>query len=171
MIKPTVRFLLVVCASLPLIACGQKLDLEVKARIDGQAAPQAKVVVDGEEQGTTDGEGRFAKTITKKVGAQVEVRVSKDAPGYRIQPWMSSFVVRLPKGGEVDRYSFDADLQATRYLTLVATEKGAPVADAVVSVNGKGAGKTDAKGEFVYDYQGLPKKGVEFAVSKPGYAA
>ncbi|MGH7165825.1 MAG: PEGA domain-containing protein [Nitrospiraceae bacterium] len=171
MIKPTVRFLLVVCASLTLIACGQKLDLEVKARIDGQAAPQAKVVVDGQEQGTTDGEGRFAKTITKKVGAEVEVRVSKEAPGYRIQPWKTTFVVKLPKGGEVDSYSFGADLQATRYLTLVATEKGAPVADAVVSVNGKGAGKTDAKGEFVYDYQGLPKKGVEFAVSKPGYAA
>ena len=171
MIKPTVRFLLVLCASLTLIACGQKLDLEVKARIDGQAAPQAKVVVDGEEQGTTDGEGRFAKTLTKKVGAEVEVRVSKEAPGYRIQPWKTAFVVKLPKDGGVDRYSFDADLQATRYLTLVATERGAPVADAVVSVNGKEAGKTDAKGEYVYEYRGLPKKDVEFALSKTGYSA
>lgn len=171
MIKHPVRSVLVVCAALALVACGQKLDLEVKARMDGRAAPQARVVVDGEEQGTTDGEGRFAKTITKKVGAEVEVQVSKEAPGYRIQPWKTTFVVKSPKGGGVDRYSFDADLQATRYLTLVATERGAPVADAVVSVNGKEAGKTDDKGELVYEYKGVPKKDVEFAVSKAGYAA
>lgn len=171
MIKHTVRSVLVLCASLTLVACGQKLDLEVKARMDGQAASQARVVVDGQEQGTTDGEGRFAMTLTKKVGTEVEVRVSKEAPGYRIQPWKTTFVVKLPTGGGVDRYSFDADLQATRYVNLAATEKGAPVADAVVSVNGKEAGKTDANGVFVYEYKGLPKKDVEFAVSKAGYAA
>lgn len=171
MIKHPVRSILVVCAALALVACGQKLDLEVKARIDGEAAPQAKVVVDGQEQGTTDSEGRFAKTLTKKVGTEVEVRVSKEAPGYRIQPWKTTFVVKLPQGGGVDKYSFDADLQATRYVTLLVTEKGAPVADAVVRVDGKEAGKTDDKGEYVYDYKGVPKKNVEFAVSKPGYAA
>ncbi len=171
MIKSIVRSVLVVCAALTLVACGQKLDVEVKARMDGQAAPQARVVVDGEELGTTDAEGRFAKTIMKKVGAEIEVRVSKEAPGYRIQPWKSSFVVRLPRDGGVHRYAFEADLQATRYVTLVATEKGAPVADAVVRVNGKETGKTDTKGEYVYDYKGVPKRDVEFAVSKAGYAA
>lgn len=173
MIKHPVRSVLVTCAALTLVACGQgqNLDLEVKARIDGQAAPQARVVVDGEEQGTTDSDGRFAKTLTKKVGTEVEVRVSKEAPGYRIEPWKSTFVVKLPKGGEVDRYAFDVDLQATRYVTLVATEQGAPVAEAVVRVNGKEAGKTDPQGEFIYEYKGVPKKAAEFAVSKAGYAA
>jgi tetratricopeptide (TPR) repeat protein len=170
MIKHPVRSVLVVCAAVALAACGQKLDLEVKARIDGEATPQATVLVDGQEQGTTDSEGRFAKTLTKKVGTEVEVRVSKEAPGYRIQPWKTTFVVKLPQGGGVDKYAFDADLQATRYVTLVVTEKGAPVAEAVVRVNGREAGKTDAKGEFVYDYKGVPKRNVEFAVGKAGYA-
>jgi len=31
----------------------------------------------------------------------------------------------------MDRYAFDADLAATVFVTIVATEKGAPVADAV----------------------------------------
>src|SRR3989454_658386 len=112
-----------------------------------------------------------AKSIQRKPGAEVEVLVVKELPGYRIKPWKTSFLVKLPKDGAVDKYTFDADLQATRFVTLAATENGAPVADATVSVNDKEIGKTDAGGELVYEYKQLPKTGVTLTVSKTGYAA
>src|SRR5207249_7139527 len=116
---------------------GHRLDLEVKARMDGRPVASAKVMVDGQERGVTDGSGVFAGTLERKPGTEVEVLVAKELPSYRIKPWKTSFLVKLPKDGAVDKYSFDADLQATRFITLAATEKGAPVADATVSVNDK----------------------------------
>ncbi|MGH7323825.1 MAG: PEGA domain-containing protein [Candidatus Rokuibacteriota bacterium] len=173
MVKQTVRSGFIAFAALMLAACsgGQRLELEVKARMDGQPASQAKVMVDGQELGATDGTGIFAKTLHRKPGAEVEVVVVKEQPGYRIKPWKTVFLVKLPKDGAVDKYSFDAELPATRYITLVATEKGTPVADAAIKVNGKEVGKTDAKGEFVYEYKDQPKKGVSVTVSKAGYSA
>ncbi|HEV8641951.1 MAG TPA: hypothetical protein VGV13_12700, partial [Methylomirabilota bacterium] len=164
MVKPTVRSGFLLLAVLTLAACGQKLDLRVTARLDGQPVSQAKVTIDGQEQGGTDGTGVFAKTIQRKPGAEVEVLVVKELPGYRIKPWKTSFLVKLPKGGAVDTYAFDADLEATRYITLVATEKGTPVADATVKVNDKELGKTGATGEFVYEYKNQPKTGVTLTV-------
>ena len=124
-----------------LFACsGEKLELKVKARMDGQPAAQAKVTVDNEVQGLTGADGIFSKIIKKKPGVEVEVIVSKEMPGYRIKPWKGTFVMKLPKSGTVDTYVFDADLATTRYVTITATEKGAPVADAVVKAAGKEIG-------------------------------
>jgi tetratricopeptide (TPR) repeat protein len=171
MLKRFLNPVLLLSASLMLFACaGEKLDLEVKATMDGQPAAQAKVTVDGKEEGVTDANGLFTKVIRKKPGADVEVVVAKEQAGYRIQPWKGSFLMKLPKSGTVDKYSFEANLAAMRYVTIVATEKGTPVADAVVKAAGQEAGKTDAKGEFVYEYKELPSSGIDLAVSKPGYA-
>ncbi len=161
---------IVVAATLFFGCAGEKLELQVNARMDGQPAAQAKVAVDGKELGLTDEKGGFSMIIKKKPGADVEVVVAKEMPGYRIKPWKGSFLMKLPKSGTVDKYSFDADLPATRYITIVVAEKGAPVADAVISASGKEMGKTDAKGEFVYEYKDLPKAGADIAVSKSGYA-
>jgi tetratricopeptide (TPR) repeat protein len=170
MIKHSIRLILVLSASFLLFACaGEKLDLKVKARMDGQPAAQAKVAVDGKDLGVTDADGTFSQVIRKKPGAEVEVTVAKDMPGYRITPWKSTFVMKLPKSGVVDTYSFDADLAATHYITIVAAEKGTPVPDAVVAASGKEAGKTDAKGEFVYEYKDLPQGGVDLTLTKSGY--
>ncbi len=171
MIKPTIRSGAISLVALLLAACGgPRLDLEVKARLDGQPTPEAQVVVDGRAQGVTDSQGVFAKTLHRRPGAEVEVIVVKELPGYRIEPWKTSFLVRLPKDGTVGKYSFDADLQATRFMTLAATDKGAPVGDATVKVNDKEVGKTDARGEFVYGYKNLPKTGVTVTVRKTGYS-
>jgi tetratricopeptide (TPR) repeat protein len=171
MVKLSVRSALIILVSSMLFACaGEKLELEVKARMDGQPASQAKVTVDGEEQGVTDANGTFSKILQKKPGAEVEVAVAKEMPGYRIKPWKTTFLMKLPKSGTVEKYSFDAELPASRYVTIIATEKGAPVPDAVVKAGGTEAGKTDAKGEFVYEYQDLPKTGIDLAVSKSGYS-
>jgi tetratricopeptide (TPR) repeat protein len=55
-------------------------------------------------------------------------------------------------------------------VTIIATEKGTPVPDAMVKVGGTEAGKTDAKGEFVYEYKDLPQAQIDLAVSKSGYS-
>src|SRR6195256_403233 len=164
------RSLSILLVSALLGACGQRLDVEVKARIDGQPAAQAKVTLDREEVGVTDAQGVFAKQIRKKAGSEVEVTVSKEAPGYRVEPWKTTFLVKLPKGDQTDTHRVDADLKAMRYITLRVSEKGTPLPEAKVTVGGKEAGVTDAKGELVYLYQTQPAKGAEVNVAKTGYS-
>lgn len=149
---------------------GEKMDLEVKATMDGQAAAQAAVTVDGEPQGMTGPDGSFVKTLKKKPGAEIEVIVSKEQPGYKITPWKTTFLMKLPKKGTVDRYTFEADLAATRFVTIVASEAGAPVPDASVRAAGAEVGRTDARGEYVYEYTELPKGVSDLSVTKSGYA-
>jgi len=86
------------------------------------------------------------------------VTVIKEAPGYRIDPWKATFLVKLPKGDQIDTYRVEADLKAMRYVTLRVSEKGTPLPEAKVTVGGKEEGVTDAKGEFVYLYQTQPAK-------------
>ncbi|HEX9019790.1 MAG TPA: carboxypeptidase-like regulatory domain-containing protein, partial [Nitrospirota bacterium] len=170
--KRVVGTILIAAAASFLFACGgEKLDLRVKARMGGQPVAQARVTVDKEELGLTGADGVLSKTIKKKPGAEVEVVVSKELTGYRIKPWKNAFLMKLPKSGAVDTYSFDADLVSTRYVTLVVTEKGAPVPDAVVKAAGKEAGKTDPQGVFEYEYTDLPRAGLDLAVTKSGYSA
>jgi len=161
------RFLFIPLAAALLAACGQSIDVEVKARIDGQPVPQASVVVDREELGVTDSQGVFAKQIRKKAGSEVEVSVRKEMPGYRIEPWKTTFLVKLNQPA----YRLEADLNATRYVTLRVSDKGAPLAEAAVTAGGKPVGATDAKGELVYPYKQQPPKGTEFAVAKTGYSS
>jgi tetratricopeptide (TPR) repeat protein len=171
MMKRVVWSALIVCASALLFGCaGENLELQVTARMDGKTAAQAQVKVDGKEIGLTDANGGFSKIIKKKPGADVEVLVAKDMPGYRIKPWKGTFLMKLPKSGAMDKYAFDANLEATRYITVVVAEKGAPVPEAVINASGKDVGKTDAKGEFVYEYKDLPKTGADIMVTKSGYA-
>jgi hypothetical protein len=171
MMKRTILFCLIVFTATLLFGCaGEKLELQITARMDGQLAAQARVAVDGKEEGFTDANGVFSKIIKKKPGADVEIVVSREMPGYRVKPWKGTFLMKLPREGMVDKYAFDADLQAMRYVTVVVTEKGAPVPDAAVAAAGKEMGKTDAKGEFVYEYKDQPKAGTDITVSKSGYA-
>jgi tetratricopeptide (TPR) repeat protein len=171
MMKHALRIILVMFALSSLFSCsGENLELKVKARLDGQPAAEAKVTVDKEEQGLTGADGVFSKIIKRKPGVEVEVIVSKEMPGYRIQPWKGTFVVKLPKSGTVDVYAFDAELAATRYVTISATDRSGPVADAIVMVAGKEVGKTDGQGVFVYEYKALPKSGADLTVTKSGYA-
>jgi hypothetical protein len=171
MMKHALRTVLVMFALFSLFSCsGENLELKVKARLDGQPAAEAKVTVDKEEQGLTGADGVFSKIIKRKPGVEVEVVVSKEMPGYRIQPWKGTFVVKLPKSGTVDVYALEAELAATRYVTISATDRSGPVADAVVKVAGKEVGKTDAQGVFVYEYKTLPRSRADLTVTKSGYA-
>src|SRR2546427_11149662 len=80
-------------------------------------------------------------------------------------------MIRRPPRSTLFPYTTLFRSQATRFVTLAATEKGAPVVDATVSVNDKEIGKTDAGGELVYEYKTLPKTGVTLPVRQSGYAA
>jgi tetratricopeptide (TPR) repeat protein len=171
MLVSKLRVVPVLLAAFLVGACGERLDIEVKVRLDGQPAAQAKVVVDREELGVTDAQGVLAKGIRRKAGTELDVTVSKEAPGYRIEPWKKTFLVKLPKDGQANKYRFEADLKAMRYVTLRVNDKGAPLAGAKVTVGGKEAGVTDDKGEFVYLYRQQPAKGAEFGVAKSGYGA
>jgi tetratricopeptide (TPR) repeat protein len=171
MLVSSLRLVPVLLATLLLGACGERLDIEVNARLDGQPAAQAKVIVDREELGLTDGQGVLATQIRRKAGTELEVTVSKEASGYRIEPWKSSFLAKLPKDGQANKYRFEVDLKAMRYVTLRVNEKGAPLAGAKVTVGGKEAGVTDDKGELVYLYSRPSAKGAEFGVAKSGYGA
>src|SRR5436309_14810197 len=106
------RFLPILLATALLGACGERLDIEVKASIDGQPAAQAKVTVDREELGVTDSQGVFAKRLRKKAGTEVEVVVRKERPGYRTDPWKTAFPVKLPMADEIVAYRVGADLKA-----------------------------------------------------------
>ncbi len=172
MLKRAISTVLVMVASFLLFACaGEKLELRVKARMDGQPLAQVRVTVDNEEQGLTNADGAFSKVIKKKPGADVEVVVAGEMPGYRIKPWKTTFLMKLPKSGAADIYAFDAELQAMRYITITVTDKSGPIKDAIVKANGKDAGTTDAQGVLVYEYKDPPKAGMDLAVTKQGYAA
>ncbi len=171
MVKQTVQLVVILLSSIMLFACANKLEIEVQARLDNQPAADAKVLVDGIEEGVTDDSGYFSKVIKRKSGVEVLVSVIKEAPGYRIEPWEDSFVMKKPpKGVDMDKYLFKVDFKATKYFTLVITEKGKPLEGATVRVGRKTAGRTDEKGEFVYDYSALPKKGLRVTVTKRGYS-
>src|SRR5947209_6946042 len=173
------RLLSVLLAAVLLGACGERLDLEVKARIDGQPAAQAKVVVDREELGVTDAQGVLAKQIRKKAGAEIDVTVSKEMPGYRIEPWKSTVLVKLAKGAELNvaKTGYGAyravrqfepgqvvevalNRQAVVAIKALTDEYGraSGVPGLSVSIDGNTVGKTDAQGAYTYTYRGAPGK-------------
>jgi tetratricopeptide (TPR) repeat protein len=173
MISDAIRLGIAAAAAVLLAACsGQQVQLEIKARMDGQPVADATVLVDGKPLGATDSAGVLAKPIKSRAGAEVELLVKKELPGHRITPWKTTLLVKLGKDGKViDRYSLEADLAVTRYFTVAVSEGGKPVTEASVKLSGKELGKTDAKGELIHDYTTLPPKGVALSVSKTGYAA
>jgi hypothetical protein len=172
MIKRIIGTAVAVAASFLFFGCaGEKLELKVKATLDGRPAAAARVTVDNEDAGQTGPDGTLSAVIKKKPGAEVEVVVAKDMPGYHVKPWKNTFLMKLPKSGAVDTYAFDADIPAVPYVTIVAAEKGAPVKDAVIRAGGRDLGRTDESGAFVYEYRDRPKAGLDLTVSKPGYAA
>jgi tetratricopeptide (TPR) repeat protein len=156
-----------------ILACeaGKKAELfvEVKVSLDGKPAAQAEVLIDGIVAGVTDSSGHFSQRMQKQPGAEVQLAVRKEAPGYRIEPWKDAFVTKLPKEGAVHTYAFNADLEATKYFTVVVLDNGEPLDGVTLSINDKFSAKTDADGEYVHDYKSAPKRGIRLRVKKDGY--
>jgi hypothetical protein len=173
MVKHITKIVLVLFLSILIFACEAgkqvELDVEVNVTLDGKPAPQAKVILDGVELGATDSNGDFSKRIKRQPGAEVFVAVQKEITGYDIEPWKDSFVVKLAKEGGVARYPFKVALNATKFFTLSVTENDEPLEGASIRIEDNVNVKTDESGEYVYNYQVLPKKGLKIGISKKGY--
>jgi len=172
MIKLTVRLVLILFLLLMIFACAAEkgLELEVDVMLDGKPAPQAKILVDGTEIGVTDDKGHLSQVIKKEPGVDIQLSVVKELAGYRIEPWNDSFVMKKPQKGIVDKYPFKVNLKSTKYFTVAVTKKGVPIEGAAIRIQKKKGFKTDANGEFVYDYKVMPKKGLKLRVTKEGYS-
>lgn len=173
MVKQTLKIFFFLCLSILICSCGvgKKTELEVKvqATLDGEPASQARVLVDGTEVGLTDDKGNLTEKIWRQPGEEVSVEIRMEASGYQVEPWKDSFVVKLPKAGSAESYAIDASLKATKYFTLVVSDDGEPLEDVSIIINGKKRGKTDESGEYVHTYETMPKRGMDFKVSKKGY--
>ncbi|NNK85515.1 MAG: hypothetical protein HKO91_08200, partial [Desulfobacterales bacterium] len=168
MVKQIIRLIFILLSFFLIFACetGKKaeFELQVKAVLDGKPALDARVLLDGNEIGMTDTSGYFSKRIEKQPGSEIQVSVLKETPGYNIEPWKDSFVLKLPKDGSVDTYKFRVALKASKYFTVFVAENGYPIENASIRIDGKLGAKTDENGEYVYNYQNLPKKGLDLKV-------
>lgn len=156
------------------ISCskGSKIDIALEARSapDGKPVSQAKVIVDGKEEGLTDSSGKYTGQIIRKPGAEVELIVKKDAKGYRYEPWKKNFIVRLPKEAAAsDKYEFIAEMTGGKYFTVVAKEKDAMLSSAQIVVNKKKAGATNEKGVYEHVFTEDFSKDIMITASKQGY--
>lgn len=156
------------------ISCskGSKIDIALEARSapDGKPVSQAKVIVDGKEEGLTDSSGKYTGQIIRKPGAEVELIVKKDAKGYRYEPWKKNFIVRLPKeAAAADKYEFIAEMTGGKYFTVVAKEKDAMLSSAQIVVNKKKAGTTNEKGVYEHVFTEDFSKDIMITASKQGY--
>ena len=175
MVKSTIKVAFIILSSMLILACNAvkqvDLEVEVKVTLDGKPASQARVMLDGNEVGSTDADGRFNQRIKKQPGEEVRVSVHKNAEGYRIKPWENTFVTKLSKTGAVETYAFDVELEATKNFTVVVLddEDGELLDDVTIKISGKQAGTTDASGEYLHEYTRMPKKGLKIQVAKKGY--
>src|SRR5439155_634653 len=145
------RFISVLLAALLLGACGERLDLEVKARIDGQPAAQATVVVDREQLGVTDDKGEIVYLYRQQPAKGAELNVAKTGYGaYR--------AVRQFEPGQVVEVALNR--QAVVAIKALTDEYGraSGVPGLSVSIDGNTVGKTDAQGAYTYTYRGAPGK-------------
>jgi len=175
MVKQIIRLIFILLSFFLIFACesGKKaeFELQVNVTLDGKFASDVRVLIDGDELGITDNSGYFSKRIKKQPGSEIYVSVHKEARGYHIEPWRDSFVLKLPKDGVVDTYKFRAALKSTKYFTIFVSEDGSPIESASIRIDGKLGAKTDENGEYVYNYQSLPKKGLDLKISKQGFTS
>src|SRR2546428_531505 len=156
------RFLSVLLAAVLLGACSERLDLEVKARIDGQPAAQATVVVDREQLGVTDAQGEIVYLYRQQPAKGAELNVAKTGYGaYR--------AVRQFEPGQVVEVALNR--QAVVAIKALTDEYGraSGVPGLSVSIDGNTVGKTDAQGAYTYTYRGAPGKKAVIALAAPGY--
>ncbi|MDH3975034.1 MAG: PEGA domain-containing protein [Deltaproteobacteria bacterium] len=179
MLKKDIKWLLLLIIPVMFLACTsdkkaepekKEFQLDLTVRLEGKALDGAKVTVNGIEEGTTDKKGKFSKVLKEAPGKEVTFSVSKEKPGYKINSWTQSFVMKEP--GETPlKYVFEATLEWSKYITLFVSEDGRPLGGVSVTIGGKKSGETNQKGELVYKYRKAPKKGLAIAVSQKGYSS
>lgn len=153
--------LLFACADKP-----QEVKIDVSATFNGQPLANAAVRIDDNNSGQTDERGRFHTVIMRKTNTTINLAVDKPMPGYRTQAW-SKQVTFDEKSG--DAFALIADVKGTPFITIKAMDGKTPVKDAKILFGKEQIGKTDDKGEFVYDLPNVDKEKHTIKVSKYGY--
>lgn len=176
MVRSKATRVLLIFLSVVLFSCAAQkeveLRLEVKATMDGEPAVQAKVLLDGVEEGITDESGMFTATLQRMPGARIKVSVIMDPPdGYRIEPWEGDLEIRQPQKGVVDTYPLDAVLESTKQITVRVSARGAPLEGASVRIDGEQSAVADGSGEIIHIYSGDPKRKARIEIVKKGYVA
>ena len=152
-------------------ACAAKpigFELEVKVLLDGKPVKNASILVDGVAEGSTDAQGRFAKTLSRVPEEAIRLTVQKEEGKFRAKTWDKTFAIKSRKDSEpAEKQSFTAELQ--RFVTIAVTEAGKPLAGAYVSVDGKDLGQSQASGTVEYVFGKWPKDGLHVSVKKDGF--
>ena len=174
MVRSKATRILLTFLSVVLFSCAAQkeveLRLEVKATMDGEPAAQAKVLLDGVEEGIIDDSGMFTATLQRMPGTHVKVSVIMvSTDGYRIEPWEGDLEVRQPQKGVVDTYPLEAVLESTKQITIRVTAKGSPLEGASVKIDGGQSVQTDGSGEITHVYSGDPKRKTSIQIVKKGY--
>ena len=152
-------------------ACAAKpigFELEVKVLLDGKPVKNASILVDGVTEGSTDAQGRFAKTLSRVPKEAIRLTVQKEEGKFRAKTWDKTFAIKSRKDSEPpEKQSFTVELQ--RFVTIVVTEADQPLAGAYVSVDGKDLGQSQASGTVEYVFGKWPKDGLRVSVKKDGF--
>lgn len=168
MLRRNSIFLLAVVAIL-INGCSVELSVDMTAELDGKPVSQAKVLLDGVEAGVTDDQGHFVTKVKRKPDVQFEMSVVKEVPGYRIEPWKESMVVKKESDGGKTNLVYQIKLESNPFVALMVSENKAPVAEASVFADGKKLGKTDEAGKFFYEFKEPFKKPVNLSIAKDTY--
>jgi tetratricopeptide (TPR) repeat protein len=173
MTKRLISYAAIFLSTMVLFACNTEkqveLELSLSVKIDGKAASNAHVTIDGKAAGQTGPEGKFITRLKRLPGQEVSLTVKKEASGYDIEPWQDAFVTKLSGDGVIERYPFEVNLTAKKYITLSVTAEDTPVEGATIYLGNKSIGKTDANGQMVHDYTTAPRSRFNIRVRKNGY--
>lgn len=155
---------------LSLGGCSPKpvdFDLSVDVTLDGFPLVDVEVLVDGIVTGKTDASGLFAKTLSKMPDYPVRIEVKNESGQVRTGNWETSFSVKPRKDGEPrEKLAFSVKMQ--RFVVVMVTHDGSPVAAAQVSVGGRAAGVTGADGSLHVPIDRWPSAGLRLAAKKEG---
>src|SRR2546423_8128129 len=119
-------------------------------------------MVGGKEEGAPDAKGEFVSSYRTQSANGAELSVPK--PGF--SPYRAT---RQLEPGQVVEVALNR--QTVVAIKALTDEYGrvSGVPGLAVSIDGKTVGKTDAQGNFTYDYRGEPGKKVVIALAAPGY--
>jgi hypothetical protein len=118
----------------------------------------AAIEVNGKSVGNTDDNGTLVYEYRTLPQESMTIAVSKE----NYSRWEKTIPVKAGQKIEIPL--------SRQYITLVVTEKGNPLEDAAINIDGNNVGNTDEKGEYIYEYSTVSEKGLTILVAKKGYA-
>ncbi|MGD9367686.1 MAG: PEGA domain-containing protein [Desulfobacteraceae bacterium] len=173
MARLPIKYVILLLSSAVLLACNTQkqveLEVSLSVKLDGKPASGAEVLIDGTAAGQTDTEGKFISRLKRLPGQEVSLAVQQKASGYDIKPWQKAFVAKLADKGIIERYPFNVNLTAKKFITLTVAAGDEPIEGATVYLKDRPVGQTDANGNFVHTYTSVPKSRFDFSVRKKGY--